>query len=94
MPSCPILLSGETTRASLQKTVTTLFSDQGFEGVSVHDTENVANVHRGLLTYHFESKEALWKQVVDTVFTIIKGVLDQRREILQDMASRARFDLI
>lgn len=59
----------EETREALLVAGTDLFSSLGFEGVSVRTIESHAGVQRGLVAYHFETKETFWKQVVDRVFT-------------------------
>ncbi|MDE0929269.1 MAG: helix-turn-helix domain containing protein, partial [Halioglobus sp.] len=46
----------EITRAKLIKAGTVMFSERGFDGVSVRDLENAAGVKRNLLAYHFDDK--------------------------------------
>ncbi|MDW3099387.1 MAG: TetR/AcrR family transcriptional regulator [Alphaproteobacteria bacterium] len=58
----------EETRELLLDAGTELFSSIGFDGVSVRTIESHAGVQRGLVAYHFDTKEAFWKQVVDRVF--------------------------
>ncbi|MEM7016985.1 MAG: TetR family transcriptional regulator, partial [Pseudomonadota bacterium] len=43
-------------------------SESGFEGVSVRQIAERANVSHGLLTYHFKSKEMLWRAAADQLF--------------------------
>jgi AcrR family transcriptional regulator len=52
------------TRESLLRAATTAFSTSGFEGTSVRHIERMAQANRGLVTYHFGSKYALWQQVI------------------------------
>lgn len=84
----------ELTRAKIMDAATRIFSEQGFEGVSVRDIENAAGVHRGLLAYHFGDKDNLWKSVVDATFNLMKQELEQRREILADLVGRERLALL
>ncbi|MEM7020471.1 MAG: TetR/AcrR family transcriptional regulator [Pseudomonadota bacterium] len=62
----------ETKEAILQAGIE-LFSTQGFEGISIRALEEASNTKRGLVAYHFESKEELWKNVVDRVFDKLPG---------------------
>jgi TetR/AcrR family transcriptional regulator len=84
----------DSTRSNIVQAATTLFSQQGFEGVSVRDIEKAADVHRGLVAYHFESKEALWKLVADEAFSMMRQELMQRHDVMQDMSPRVRLAFI
>lgn len=44
------------------------FSARGFEGVSTHEVAATAGVTQGLVTYHFKSKEGLWRAAMDMLF--------------------------
>jgi TetR/AcrR family transcriptional regulator len=84
----------DSTRSNIVQAATTLFSQQGFEGVSVRDIEKAADVHRGLVAYHFESKDALWKLVADEAFSMMRQELMQRHDVMQDMSPRVRLAFI
>lgn len=84
----------EITRASLIEAGTRIFSEKGFDGVSVRDIENAADVQRGLLAYHFNDKESLWKAVADSTFGMMKQEFDQRLEILRDLSKSERISFI
>jgi AcrR family transcriptional regulator len=45
-----------------------LFSEKGFESVSVREITNAAGVSPGLLIHHFKSKEAFIKACIEDVF--------------------------
>jgi AcrR family transcriptional regulator len=53
------------TRERLLLAAVRAFSARGFEGVSVREIERRAKVNRGLVGYHFGSKDQLWKGCVD-----------------------------
>src|SRR5882672_5235664 len=53
------------TRERLLLAAVRAFSARGFEGVSVREIERQAKVNRGLVGYHFGSKDQLWKGCVD-----------------------------
>jgi TetR/AcrR family transcriptional regulator len=78
----------EITRAKLIKAGTVMFSERGFDGVSVRDLENAAGVKRNLLAYHFDDKDALWKRVTDDIYGLMKTEFDQRLLISQKMSGR------
>lgn len=79
----------ETRKAILQKGVE-IFSQQGFEGVSVRALEVAADVQRGAVAYHFESKETLWKKVVDQILDGFDARLTPLETILRDLDEEAR----
>jgi AcrR family transcriptional regulator len=45
------------------------FVQYGFEAASTRDIAARAGVTQGLITYHFDSKAALWRAAADRVFT-------------------------
>ena len=78
----------EITRAKLIKAGTVMFSERGFDGVSVRDLENAAGVKRNLLAYHFDDKDTLWKRVTNDIYGLMKTEFDQRLLISQEMSGR------
>ena len=78
----------EITRAKLIKAGTVMFSERGFDGVSVRDLENAAGVKRNLLAYHFDDKDTLWKKVTNDIYGLMKTEFDQRLLISQEMSGR------
>ena len=56
---------GAETRARIVAAALREFADRGFEGTSTREISAVAGVNQGLITYHFASKESLWKEAVD-----------------------------
>jgi TetR/AcrR family transcriptional regulator len=53
-----------TTRERLLDVASDLFAERGFDGVSVRDITRAAHANLGAVTYHFQSKEALFAEVV------------------------------
>ena len=78
----------ETTRASLIEAGKLLFSERGFDAVSVRDIENTAGVKRNILAYHFEDKETIWKASADAIFGQMREEFDQRLSIMREVAGR------
>jgi TetR/AcrR family transcriptional regulator len=80
----------EATRNKLLDAASLLFTEQGFDGVSIRDLENEADVQRGLLSYHFQDKESLWKAMADRTFALMNDALAPRLEVLGDLGPRER----
>lgn len=74
------------TNAQLLDAATDLFSTKGFEGTSVRQIEEHANVQRGLLAYHFGNKDSMWRAVVDRIFGGLKADMTRRIDVLTDVA--------
>ena len=53
-----------------------LFATGGFEGTSVRALTREAEANLGAVTYHFETKEALYQAVLDRVFAPVRGRLE------------------
>ena len=68
------------------------FAERGFEGARTRDISARAKVNQGLITYHFSSKEDLWKAAVDHIFAILAESLGGRIRTLEDAdpVTRAR----
>jgi len=58
---------GRATRAALIKVATELFAAHGYEATAIPAILQAAGVSRGALYHHFESKEALFEAVLESV---------------------------
>lgn len=58
----------EATRASILHAALQAFASHGFDGASTREIAAMAGVHHGLIKYHFESKELLWRAAVVHLF--------------------------
>lgn len=67
----------ESTRNQIVTAALLAISESGFEGVSTRAVAARANVSQGLLTYHFKSKEALWRAAADQIFDQINDTISQ-----------------
>jgi AcrR family transcriptional regulator len=57
------------------------FSESGFKGTSTRDIADRAGVHHPLITYHFKSKNKLWRAAADNIFrefniSLLKAMAD------------------
>lgn len=73
----------EETRQRIIGAAVDTFADHGFEGAATRDIAARAGVTQGLIAYHFESKEALWRAAADLIF----GELDDHLPPLTDPTS-------
>lgn len=80
----------EVTQTKLLGAATRLFSEQGFDGVTVRDIEMSAEVQRGLAAYHFKDKETLWKAVADGLFDILGEEVLLRSAELEHLSPEER----
>lgn len=58
----------EQTRERIIAAAVEAFADHGYEGAGTRDIAARAGVTQGLIAYHFESKEALWRAAADLIF--------------------------
>jgi AcrR family transcriptional regulator len=84
----------EIARSKLIEAATPMFAEQGFDAISVRDIENAAGVKRGGLSYHFGTKDELWREATNALFNPLIIALGQRLEILRDLSSRERVALL
>lgn len=61
-------LRAKATRSKILQAALELFAENGFDGASIRDIANRAGVIHGLIKYHFENKDQLWKSAVDFLF--------------------------
>lgn len=64
------------TRARILQCALDAFAERGFEGASVRDIAAAAGVNHGLIKYHFEDKDRLWKAAVDFLFERLRREME------------------
>jgi TetR/AcrR family transcriptional regulator len=67
------------TRARILEAAIAAFSELGFLAASTRDVARRAAVSQGLVTYHFSSKEALWRASADRIFSDLESQLAATR---------------
>lgn len=70
----------DVTRRTIIEVASMLFAKYGFRKTSMDEIAKVARKAKGSLYYHFESKEALFTEVVSTVFEELKVELTKIME--------------
>ncbi|MCX2982509.1 TetR family transcriptional regulator [Halieaceae bacterium IMCC14734] len=78
----------ELTRAKLLDAGILLFSERGFDAVSVRDLETAAGVKRNLLSYHFNDKDTLWKASADAIVGLMSTEFSERMTIMKEVSGR------
>ena len=69
---------GEVTRERIVSAAVSAFAEKGFEAASTRDIAERAGTDQGLLTYHFPSKDKLWRAAADSIF----GQLAKKFELI------------
>lgn len=79
----------EGTRNHILKVATRLFFEKGFDGVSVRGLMKQVGADPGGFYYYFESKEALWEEVLQAFFAPYLKEADRLAEEAQERPYRA-----
>lgn len=66
------------TRDRLIDAAGSAFSELGFRGASTREIAARADVNQGLITYHFKTKDELWRAAADRVFSMLRSRLGER----------------
>lgn len=82
----------EATRERILEAAVETFAEQGFLGASTREIARRAGTNQGLITYHFQSKDELWRAAVDSIFERLGSPLAERLDALElaDPRERAR----
>ena len=70
--------SADATRERIVTAAVDLFSERSFDGATTRDIAARAGVTQPLLTYHFHSKEELWRAAVDSLFELLNQAMNHR----------------
>jgi TetR/AcrR family transcriptional regulator len=66
------------------------FAEKGFEAASTRDIAQRAGTDQGLVTYHFPSKDLLWRAAADQLFGVLGNRLGDRVASLSEADPRER----
>jgi TetR/AcrR family transcriptional regulator len=82
----------DATRERIVAAAVQAFAKKGFHGASTRDIARRARTNQGLITYHFRSKDALWRVAVARIFGTLEQRLAERPAALEvgDPRERAR----
>jgi TetR/AcrR family transcriptional regulator len=82
----------DATRERIVAAALDAFAEKGFRGASTRDIAQRARTNQGLITYHFRSKDELWRAAADRIFGMLQKSLGERLGSLAsgDPRERAR----
>jgi len=86
--------SADPTRERILTAALDLFSERSFVGATTREIAARAGVTQPLLNYHFQSKDALWRAAVDTLFGDLTDALTARADGLRGVDERTATRLI
>lgn len=66
------------------------FAENGYKGTSTRDIAERAGVHHPLITYHFRSKDELWRAAVSRVFDRFRRTLRETEAAYANAGPKAR----
>jgi AcrR family transcriptional regulator len=80
------------TRERIVEAALEAFAEKGFRGASTRDIAERADTNQGLITYHFRTKDELWRAAADRIFGMLRSSLGERLAALEsaDPEERAR----
>lgn len=70
--------SADATRDRIVTAAIDLFSERSFDGATTRNIAAQAGVTQPLVTYHFHSKEELWRAAVDSLFELLNQTMETR----------------
>jgi TetR/AcrR family transcriptional regulator len=82
----------EATRERIVEAALEAFAEKGFRGASTRDIAERAGTNQGLITYHFRSKDELWRAAADRIFGMLAKSMGEQLGALDsdDPRERAR----
>lgn len=82
-PERPTRPSADATRERILAAAVDLFADRSFEGATMRDIAASAGVSQPSVSYHFQSKDDLWRAAVARLFAQLDTTLRSRVEGLR-----------
>ena len=73
----------EETRERIVEAAIECFAERGFRGASTREIARRAGTNQGLITYHFRSKDELWRAAADRIFGPLQTSLGERLAALE-----------
>jgi AcrR family transcriptional regulator len=80
----------EQTRERIVAAAAEAFSELGFRAASTREIAARAGTNQGLITYHFRSKDQLWRAAADRIFRMLRTSLGARLASLESKDPRER----
>jgi AcrR family transcriptional regulator len=91
-PSAPTSRAAQraATRERIVEAALEAFAEKGFRGASTRDIAQRAGANQGLITYHFRTKDDLWRAAADRIFGMLRSSLGRRLGALETTDPRER----
>jgi AcrR family transcriptional regulator len=86
--------SADATRGRIVAAATDHFSERTFEGATTREIAARAGVTQPLLSYHFRSKDELWRAAVDSLFDTLSETMARRASGLRGVDEVMRAKLL
>jgi TetR/AcrR family transcriptional regulator len=80
----------DATRERIVEAALEAFADKGFHGASTRDIARRAGTNQGLITYHFRSKDELWRAAADRIFGMLAENLRESLAAIETAGPRDR----
>ena len=78
------------TRERIVEAAVSAFAEMGFRGASTREIAQRAGTNQGLITYHFKSKDELWRAAADRTFEKLRTSLGERVATVESDDPRER----
>jgi len=78
------------TRERIVDAAAIAFAELGFHGASTREIAKRADANQGLITYHFRSKDELWRAAANQIIQELRATLGERLASLESDDPRAR----
>jgi AcrR family transcriptional regulator len=78
------------TRERIVEAAVDAFAELGFRGASTREIAARAGANQGLITYHFRTKDELWRAAADRIFGMLRTTLGASLASLESDDPRAR----
>jgi len=66
------------TRERIVEAAAEAFAERGFRGASTREIAQRAGANQGLITYHFRTKDELWRAAAERIFRMLRTRLGER----------------
>jgi len=80
----------ERTRERIVEAAIECFSERGFRASSTREIASRAGINQGLITYHFKTKDALWKAAADRLFGELRRRVMEPVPLIEELDPRER----